>query len=553
MKFEQLIGAGYLPLSRKAECQKAINVYRERVESDEGIGTFTLYRSPGLAPVLQPDASKRCCRGSFELNGVLVMAIDDMVYFITAGYVIDETYGPIADNGKPVVMAYSRTTLMIVSAGVLYRINLGILTAPVTTFTVCDIAFIDNYFVALADNPPAIPGATHSSFQFYFSDDDGATWPAGNVQTAEASANAFMSLIVHQQALYMYGTKISQVFLVGTNANAPFVPQQSAVIPFGTAAPRSLAQIGLYRYWLESDKDGCCMVYRAQAYSSERISDHALENALRAYDKTCSINDAIGMTYKLNGHEFYRITFPMADATWELNITVMMATGKPEWVQIGWWDFQHGQYHRHRANTIVAAFSRIVVGDFENGWIYEMAPENYTDYGFPLRWERQCPHILEENKQVIYDRIEIGAETGVGLESPLYLNNYSMDQATFAAALATQVGLATVTAAQALVLQAIYDGLPYVPLNPYPDPVVMTGLGFFSWGTDPTIRLQYSDDGAKSFNQELARSLGRAGEDVQVAWDRLGAGRDRVFHIAGDDPCKLALTTAWLDAQALSS
>lgn len=553
--FNDLIGCGYLPLSRKADCQKSINVYRERVESDEGVAPFTLYKTPGLSPVMQPSAAKFVNRGSYELNGHLFQVIDDTIYDITAGYILSGTLGPIANDGKPVVMAASQTSLFLLSAGTYYRVNSGALSLPGVPVPFCDLDFLDNYVIGLAAD---------TSGQFYFSTDDGATFPGGNVQTAEASANQWISMIVHQQVLFIYGNKIYEAFTVGTNAAAPFIPQTTAAQPYGIAAPRSLALIGLYRYWLDANKDGQGIVYRAQGYSVTRISDHALENAIRGYARDFGISDAITMTFKQNGHEFVQITFPAADASWRLNATVAEATGKAEWSQVAWWDFKLGLYHRHRANTIVAGFGTILVGDYANGWIYEMSPDYYTDYGFPLRWERQCPHIVENNVNVSYDRLELGIETGVGLGTPLWLNGYSLDPATFAANLAIQVGLATITADQAVVLQKIYDGTPYIPLNPYPDPTVLVPLGFFPWGAkitynnaplgdNPPIRMKYSNDGAKSFFQELSRGLGGEGEDVVVAWDRLGAGRDRVYNFNGDGPYKLAMTTCWLDAEALLS
>jgi len=549
MDFKELLGCGYIPFSRKADCQRSINVYREVVESGDGINSFVMYKTPGLTPAIQPNAALSVCRGSYELNDHVFVVIDNTLYDITfaAGvYTLNATYGPLANDGLPVVMAASETTLMIVSAKTLYRLS-GVLTTPAVTFTPIDIAFIDNYFVALAEFIVGVGS------QFFFNRDDGVTWDPADVQDAEASANALLALNVQNQVLYLYGNRITQPFLVGTNPNAPFDPQQNAVIPYGIKAPRSLAQVGNYRFWLGRNLNGEGVVYRGDGYSVRRVSDHALENHIREYEKTFGTADAIGMAYQQNGHEKYRIVFPAADASWELNSTVMDATGKAEWYEVLHWDFKMGQYHRHRSNTIVSAFGKILTGDYANGWLYELDLNNYTDYGFPQRWERQCPHILQENKRVVYDRLEIGAETGVGLSSPLWLNNYSMDYATFVAALAAAVAGGDVTADQALVLQAIYDVTPYTPLIPYPTPAVMQSLGFFEWGTDPQIRMKYSDDGAKSFNQELSRSLGRSGEDVEVFWDRLGAARDRVYNINGDEPCKLALTIGWLEAEALAS
>lgn len=66
----------------------------------------------------------------------------------------------------------------------------------------------------------------------------------------------------------------------------------------------------------------------------------------------------------------------------------------------------------------------------------------------------------------------------------------------------------------------------------------------------PTMMLSYSNDGGRRFGAELWRSAGRTGEtQIQVAWTRLGTGKDRVFRLVATDPAPWRLVGAWLELE----
>lgn len=530
--FEALVGPAYTAFSSKADVQLSVNCYRQRVQSGQGVNPYVLYKSFGITPYIT-DIPAGVHRGSYELNGHAFYVVGNTVYeYIDA--VQQRTYGPIANDGLPVFMAASEVSLLIVSANTLYRINAATLSTPATSFTPGGIAFLKNYFVSFDVN----------TNDFYFSSDDGATWPAGNIQTAEADANFIVAIMAHQQLLWLIGNRITQVFYVVANADAPFSPVDSGVIQSGAKAAASVRQCGESLIWLERNKEGEGSVVMTSGFSIARVSDYFAVNFIESLAQDFDISDAIGMSFTLGGQDFYRLTFPSADKTLEFNRT------EKDWEELQWFNWRMGTFHRHRGNTIVAASGKILVGDHTNGIVYEMGVHLFTDYGFPLRGLRRTPHIVNNNRQVWYGRMDLGCETGVALLTPLWLNDYSQDAATFAANLATAVAGATVTAAQAIVLQQIYDFAPYTPLDPYPDDATMTSLGFYKWGDDPQIELQYSNDGGETFSGALSRSMGRVGQKrLQPSWNRLGEAEDRVFQLTFSDPVKYAITNAWLDIE----
>lgn len=555
--FPQLLGPGYTLFSKKAESQLSINCWREQVQSGQGVSAFTMYRSPGLEVFLEvPNAPSRT-RGFLEQNDHLFTVQNDYVYDYDAAVVPltsvpTATYGPIADDGDPVTLAASADSLMICSANTLYRINSGALSTIALAFTPAWVVFLKNYFVV---------GEANSS-RFYWSEDDGATFDPANVQTAEADNNFILMGAVLHQMLWVVGNRVTQVFYVGTNADAPFVPNDGAVINSGTDAPYSVCVFGETIYWKERTKNGANSFVQVNGFTPQKVSNNYISNLLDQMGQDADLSDAIAQPFQIGDHGFIRWTFAEADKTLELHVNYS------EWEEVAWWDLAAGEYHRHRGNQITYAFGKVIVGDHTLGLLYEMSQDTYYDYGYPLRMLRRTPHIVgESNKRIAFDRLDVGAEMGVGLEEPLWLQAYTLDPATFAADIATLVGNSDITIAQALVFTLIYDGLRYIPFaQPYADPQIMYDLGFYPWGgtaevqndqgetitigSDPLLTLRYSNDGGESYSNELSRSLGALGQKRRaagVSWNRMSECIDRVWELTYDAPCKLCLTGAWLN------
>jgi hypothetical protein len=79
------------------------------------------------------------------------------------------------------------------------------------------------------------------------------------------------------------------------------------------------------------------------------------------------------------------------------------------------------------------------------------------------------------------------------------------------------------------------------------------GLGTSGQGEDPQVMLRLSNDGGKTWGPEMWRSAGKTGEySRRVRWNRLGAGRRRVFETTMTDPVPWRITAAYLGASKSS-
>ena len=144
------------------------------------------------------------------------------------------------------------------------------------------------------------------------------------------------------------------------------------------------------------------MVFQGNAYQAKRVSTHAIEHAIQQYSL---VSDAIGMTYQLEGHYFYVLTFPTGDATWVYDLTTGL------WHQWAWAD-SNGLFHRHRANAIVTCYGVTLVGDWELGQLYVLDENIYQDNLAPIIRVKSWQHLVQDNKRVAYNSFVADMEVG---------------------------------------------------------------------------------------------------------------------------------------------
>ena len=108
-----------------------------------------------------------------------------------------------------------------------------------------------------------------------------------------------------------------------------------------------------------------------------RISTHAIEWQIQQYG---DISDAIAYTYQQDGHSFYVLTFPTAQATWVYDVAAQA------WHERA--SFSNGDFSRHRSNCQMFFNNEVIVGDFQNGNLYAFDLEVYADGPRTKKWLR---------------------------------------------------------------------------------------------------------------------------------------------------------------------
>jgi hypothetical protein len=281
-------------------------------------------------------------------------------------------------------------------------------------------------------------------------------------------------------------------------------------------APFSIAKLDNSIFWLGADPRGYGIVYRNQGYTGKRVSTHAIEYAIQQYG---DISDAQAYTYQQEGHAFYVLNFPNANATWVYDVAT------DAWHERASWD--NGIFTRNRGQCQMNFNSETIVGDYQNGNLYALDLDVYADNGQPQKWLRSwrpLPTGRNDLKRTAQHTLQLDAETGVGINSQIdpgrLVDLIISPEESFAIGPSETVTL-------------------YV-----------NNINNNTVGADPEVMLRWSDDGGHTWSNEHWSKMGRIGAfSTRTFWRRLGMTtklRDRVYEISGTDPVKVVIVGAEL-------
>ena len=222
--------------------------------------------------------------------------------------------------------------------------------------------------------------------------------------SAEGSPDGLVSLIVDHREIWLFGTNSVEVWYDAGTSPFPLVPVQGAFNEVGCIAAFSVAKLDNGLFWLGADARGKGIVYRANGYTAERISTHAVEWQIQEYG---NLSDAIAYTYQQDGHSFYVLIFPSANTTWVFDVATALWHERAAFI--------NGSFTRHRSNCQMSFSNEVVVGDHELGNIYAFDLEVFSDDGGVQKWLRSwraLPVGTNDLKRTAQHSLQLDAETG---------------------------------------------------------------------------------------------------------------------------------------------
>lgn len=410
------------------------------------------------------------------------------------GLTLTLTFGTGTGGTGTYVVSASQT----VASTTIYALNFSTMPLNDGPFTGADVVdIVDNYFVYNRPNTQQ--------------------WGASNILSPISSALAFsskdgapddlVSLIVDHREVYLLGEASSEVWV--DSGLFPFAFQRipGTSTQHGIAAKFSVARVGNSFAYVSKNIRGQGEIMMMNGYVPTRISTHAVEQTL----VNQVISDARAWTYQLEGHEVYVVSFPTIDLTWAYDISTGM------WHKWLWVD-DNNVYHRHRGNCHASFQNLNIVGDWENGQIYQLNQNEYTDSGQEIRRLRRAPHLISDYQRQFFSELQIHFQPGVGLSG----NTTKSDAINNAVAGTAIAGLA-----------------------------VAGVSSLITTGANPQAMLRWSDDGGSTWSNEHWCSIGVQGAYKNRAiWRRLGQSRDRIYEVVVTDPIKAVITAANLKAEA---
>lgn len=229
--------------------------------------------------------------------------------------------------------------------------------------------------------------------------------------TAEGAPDNSLCVLSSHRELWVFGTDSTEIWYNSGDPDFPFERIQGATIDRGIGAKHSAVKMDNSIVWLGDDG----IVYRANGYTPQRISTHAVEADIARGDTS----DAFAYTYSEEGHLLYVLTFQTLKKTWCFDA----ATRE-------WHERSHLLWGHHHGNCYLNAFNQHLIGDFQNGCIYMLDMAAYTDRGDPLVRVMVSPPIHANRDQATMWEFELDMESGVAApgDDPIALLEFSDDK-----------------------------------------------------------------------------------------------------------------------------
>lgn len=467
-----MVGPAYQARSLNADSQRAINCYLE-MDNASPRAPVALYGTPGTVRKLTlPTGPVRAAwkEGGFSwwVAGSTVYRVDNGFAYVAIGTIatIDGEIG-IASNGQQVLVVDGVGGWLVnVNTSTLTRINSEGFPGGVTRAT-----YQDGYFIVTGK-----PGS--QSFWINQTPYEGDKWDALDFASAEGSPDNTVGIISDHRELWLFGELSAEIWVNTGSTDFPFQRSGNTFIEHGCAAAGTIAKADNTVFWLGADDKGSGIVWRANGYTPLRISTHAIEKEFAGY----TIRDAIAFTYQQEGHIFYALTFPSNSKTWVYDAATQ------QWHERAWRNPTTGTLKRWRPNCSVFAHGFHLVGDYENGNVYALDLDAYTDDGAPILRLRTTSASEGLQNRLFYSSLQVDMETGTG----------------------TNAGQ----------------------------------------GQAPLLMLRYSNDGGHTWSNEKTATAGKIGQyGARAKFNRLGAGRNRVWELSQTDPCKFAIFGAVLEGE----
>ena len=399
-----VIGQAYADDTTSWANQECINFYPVLAESEGARSVSMLKGTPGLTEFGQIGTGT--VRGATTAGGVLYVVADTTLYSVASDGT-ETSLGTVEGSGRVgmagnVIAGGFHVVVVNGTKGWVYN------TATSTFAEITDAdfpeaddcVFIGNYIVSVDQDTD----------EYFWSDlADATSYNALSVASAETDTDGLLGLLTLQRDLWLFGETSIEVHALTGSAE---VFELRAVIEKGLAATFAKAKLDNTVYWLGNNG----IVYRANGYSAERVSTGPIEQAIASE----TLSEAFAFAYEEAGHAFFVLSFPNGK-TWVYDVATRM-----------WHRRKSFEMDRWRANCYVFAYGKHLVGDTNNGKMWELDEDAFAEGSDALIAERKTQHDHDDGNPFSVDEIEFFWKGGVGLATgqgsdPLFDLAYSRD------------------------------------------------------------------------------------------------------------------------------
>lgn len=309
---------------------------------------------------------------------------------------------------------------------------------------------------------------------------DPFTYDALDFGTAEINPDRIIAAHVNHNELFICGLETIEIFQNVGGAGFPFQRVPGANIQKGIHARASLVEFDNSFCFAGGGRNERTAIWKVTGSASAgKISTDAIDIEIQKFNREEIVN-AFAMTYADRGQFFALFTFESDRIP--SKTFVYNATASALSGQRVWFEHQSGVTdNRWRVQSIVAAHGKLLLGDQSSGLIGEFDRDTFTYYGDLIFRSMATRPFNVDGITAFFGSLEATFESGIGLT-----------------------------------------------------------LG---QGSDPVVRMDFSDDGARTFSSEFSRSIGKIGEYTKrTVWNRQGRlPVSRVIRLTVTDPVKANL------------
>jgi len=456
-----IAGGSYQDRSRSLTSQETRNFYQEYLEA--GKDKYVIKSFPGQK--IFGSTTGGIDRGQHQMAEINYRVQDKTLWRVAS----DGTHtdkGTINGTGR-CIFADDGINLFIVTTGYVYHYD-GSTVTIVTDSSIVgaqSVTFINNQFAY------TFPTLT------VFSDvGDGSSASSLNAVNEESTPDDLVRDYAFDQILYRFGKRSVNGWYNSGVGTPPFDKIEGQTVSVGLSAIHSVNNTRDYVYWLGSDNQ----VYRMRSGQADPISTTAISAEIQGFD---IIDDAFGEILTIDNKYIYVLTFPSENKTWALNEEL----GKD-----GWFELSEGvDSNRYNAGSISNVYEKVLIGDKDNGNLYELDFNTYDLNGETWQRRRVISSINgdmlgQKGKRVQMSRLELIIESGTGL--------------------------------------------------------------IHGQGDDPQIMIEASYDGGASWDAGTWMKIGRLGNNVKRAeWFSMKSFYDMIVRITVTDPVDISIFSGAID------
>lgn len=454
-----LFGLGNAGRSVNVNAQQRTNLYCQ-IERDPERNVVTMYPTPGLTTFVNFGANPDRAfypKGDYQYHvnssGFYRVANDGTIVLkgtlLTSGGRCD-----VIDNGLQIIIVDG-------TYGYIYTLA----TEVFVQITDVDfpgaqtVTFLNGYFCIQVPNT----GRWYISALY-----DGLNWNALDFATAESDPDNLVRIMAENGQIVLFGEKTTEFWGDSGGVDFPFARIGASAIEWGLAARWSLCKFMDSLMFLRRNRLGYTEVCMLSGYTAKSVTPPELAYVFSQYS---TVENASAFSYMVAGHAMYQINFSTENESWLYDAQSQ-----------AWSKVQSGD-GRHRGEIQASYLNRPYVSDYENGKIYRLDENVYTDDGEPIAREFISRHQATGDF-THFPQFWLELEAGVGLIS--------------------------------------------------------------GQGSDPQMMMSISRDGGHTYGGEVSRPIGKIGEyRLRAVFNRIGRSRDWLYKFRIVEPIKTVFVAAW--------